>query len=257
MARVGSTRVEFPRVADSADTVGGACHDGRVTNLVLWDIDFTLVDYSGIGRRWYSQALAGTVGVPLTHLPEFPGRTERSLAREILEAHDQEHTEEHVERFFAALTAVAGQARPSLPGLGRACPGAAEILAALDQRGVVQSLVTGNLAEVASYKLEAFGLDRHVDFAIGGYGSLSEHRHDLVAAAIELASAKHGVEFPASSVIVIGDTPFDVQAGLHHGTIAVGVATGRHTMAQLTESGAHVVLPNLADTPAVLKALLP
>jgi hypothetical protein len=34
------------------------------------------------------------------------------------------------------------------------------------------------------------------------------------------------------------------------------VATGRHTVDQLAESGADVVLPDLADTPAVLAALL-
>jgi len=228
-----------------------------VTTLVLWDIDLTLVDYTGVGRRWYTEALTSTGGVPLKHLPSFPGRTERSLARELLAAHDLEHTDEHVERFFASLTAIAEQERSSLPSLGRALEGAAEILAALNGRdGVVQSLVTGNLPTLASYKLAAFGLDRHVDFEIGGYGSLSEHRHELVAAAIAQASAKHGVDFPVTSVVVIGDTPHDVAAGLHHGTTTVGVATGRFTVEELAESGAHVALPDLADTPTVLEALL-
>lgn len=228
-----------------------------MTTLVLWDIDLTLVDYTGIGRRWYAEALASVTGVPLTHLPSFPGRTERSLAKEILVAHDADHGDEHVERFFTELTAIAEVDRPSLPSLGRALAGAEAILAALHARGdVVQSLVTGNLAEVAGYKLEAFGLHHHIDFDIGGYGSISEHRHDLVATAIELASAKHRVDLPVSSVIVIGDTPFDVQAGLHHGTVTVGVATGRHSETELANSGAHVVLPDLADTPAVLAALL-
>jgi len=228
-----------------------------VTTLVLWDIDLTLVDYTGVGRRWYTEALTSAVGVPLKHLPSFPGRTERSLARELLAAHDVEHTDEHVERFFASLTAIAEQERPSLPSFGRALDGAAEILAALNERdGVVQSLVTGNLPTLASYKLAAFGLDRHVDFEIGGYGSLSEHRHELVGAAIAQASAKHGVDFPVTSVVVIGDTPLDIAAGRHHGTTTVGVATGRFTVEELAESGAHVALPDLADTPTVLKALL-
>lgn len=228
-----------------------------MTTLVLWDIDLTLVDYSGVGRRWYADALAGVVGVPLRHLPEFPGRTERSLAREFLAAHDVEHSDEHVERFFAELTALAELDRPALPTLGRALPGAEEILTTLAARtDVVQSLVTGNLPTLATYKLEAFGLDRHVDFEIGGYGSLSEHRHELVGAAIANASAKHAVDFPVTSVVVIGDTPHDVAAGLHHGTTTIGVGTGRYTPDQLTESGAHVALPDLSDTEAVLRALL-
>jgi phosphoglycolate phosphatase-like HAD superfamily hydrolase len=226
-----------------------------VTTLVLWDIDLTLVDYSGVGRRWYGEALTSATGLPLKHLPEFPGRTERSLAREFLAAHDVPHSDEQVERFFAALTEIAGRARPSLPTLGRALAGATEILTALaTSPNVVQSLVTGNLAPVADYKLAAFDLDQHLDLTIGGYGSLSEHRHDLVAAAITAATTKHAVDF--RSVVVIGDTPHDVAAGLHHGTTTVGVATGRHTEAQLRDSGAHVVLQDLSNTPMVLEALL-
>ncbi|MBB4910454.1 HAD family hydrolase [Actinophytocola algeriensis] len=223
--------------------------------LVLWDIDLTLVDYSGVGRRWYADALAEVAGVPITHLPSFPGRTERSLAREFLTAHGFEHSDERVERFFAALTALAEQDRPSLPSLGRALAGAQEILSELSTRShVVQSLVTGNLPVLAGYKLEAFGLHHHIDFEIGGYGSLSEHRHDLVEAAIAQAKSKHSTDF--ESVVVIGDTPHDVAAGLHHGTTTVGVATGRYTVEELSESGAHVTLRDLSDTSAVAKVLL-
>jgi len=222
---------------------------------VLWDIDLTLVDYSGMGRRWYAEALATVVGVPLKHLPSFPGRTERSLAREFLTAHGIEHSDERVERFFAALTEQAEHDRPALPTLGRALAGAPEILSELGTReNVVQSLVTGNLPVLANYKLAAFDLHHHIDFETAGYGSLSEHRHDLVAAAITQSSAKHGA---FDTVVVVGDTPHDVAAGLHHGTTTVGVATGRFTADQLAESGAHVILPDLADTPAVARALLP
>ncbi len=223
--------------------------------LVLWDIDLTLVDYSGIGRRWYTDALTKVTGMPLRHLPSFPGRTERWLAREFLRAHDVQHTDEQVELFFSALTELAEQDRAALPTLGKALDGAAEILTELSARdGVVQSLVTGNLPVLADYKLAAFDLHHHIDFEIGGYGSLSEHRHDLVGSAISQASAKHGTAF--ESVVVIGDTPHDVAAGLHHGTVTVGVATGRHTAEELAESGAHVVLPDLSDTEAVARSLL-
>ncbi|GAB3455696.1 HAD family hydrolase [Actinophytocola sediminis] len=239
-------------------TVGGSCHDVGVDNLVLWDIDLTLVDYSGLGREWYAQALVNAVGKELSHLPFFPGRTERSLVREILTAHDEPDDDERIERLYAELEAVALASRESLPNLGRALAGAPEILAAMAARGdVVQSLVTGNLPSLASWKLAAFDLHHHLDLEIGGYGSLSEHRHHLVAAAIAQAGAKHGRTFSPASVVVVGDTPADVAAGRHHGTVTVGVATGRFTVDELAASGADVVLPDLADTPAVLAALLP
>jgi phosphoglycolate phosphatase-like HAD superfamily hydrolase len=225
--------------------------------LVLWDIDLTLVDYSGIGRRWYRDALRNLFGVSMRHLPEWPGRTERSLTHELLTAHGVRYDEETVQQMFAELIRIADEAQPNMTTLGRALPGAAEVLALVrQQQDVVQSLVTGNLVELAGYKLAPFGLDRHVDLEVGGYGSISADRHDLVASAIELASAKYGSTFQPSDVVVIGDSPLDMAAGLHHGCVTVGVATGRHTTAQLSAAGARHVLPDLADTERVLAALL-
>jgi phosphoglycolate phosphatase-like HAD superfamily hydrolase len=225
------------------------------STLVLWDIDLTLVDYSGIGRQWYGQALNSVLGTDIAHVPVFPGRTERSITAEILVAHGAERSEANIQRMFTELIRVAENA--DLANLGRALPGAAEILGALGERpDVVQSLVTGNLPEVADRKLAPFGLDGFLDFGIGGYGSLSEHRHDLVSVAISAAGAKHGTVFEPESVVVIGDTPHDIEAALHHGAVAVGVATGRHSVPQLAEAGAHLVLDDLADTAAVLSGLL-
>lgn len=224
---------------------------------MLWDIDMTLVEYPGTGRSWYRDALANLFGISLEHAPRFLGRTERALTIELLVAHGITNAEDHVPRFFAELVRLAGQTLAELPTLGRALPGAAEVLGELhSQPDVVQSLVTGNLIELAGYKLEPFGLDRYVDFEIGGYGSLSEHRHDLVAAAMAAAAAKYGTELSPTSVVVIGDTPLDVQAALHHGAAAIGVATGRHSVSELRRAGAQTVLPSLSDTRTVLDAVL-
>ncbi|MFL6142131.1 MAG: HAD family hydrolase [Labedaea sp.] len=225
--------------------------------LVLWDIDLTLVDYSGIGRTWYQDALRNLFGVSMRHVPEFSGRTERSLTLELLTTHGVAGDDDSVRLMFAELIRLADEARPDLSTLGRALPGAAEVLALLAGRaGVVQSLVTGNLPELAGYKLEPFGLDRHVDLEVGGYGSISADRHDLVARAMALATAKYGRGFAPARVVVLGDSPLDVRAGRHHGTRTVGVATGRHSAEELRAAGATAVLPGLADTDAVLDALL-
>ncbi|MEV0682049.1 haloacid dehalogenase-like hydrolase [Actinosynnema sp. NPDC050436] len=225
-----------------------------MNTLVLWDIDLTLIDARGLGHTWYRTALHAVAGLELLHTPSFPGRTERAITQELLLAHDLEPTEELISRLHAELIDVATREHTELPTLGRALPGAADALEALAlQEAVVQSLVTGNLVEIARFKLAAFDLDRHVDFDIGGYGTVSEHRPELVLEAMRLASAKHGEDLAA---VVIGDTPHDVDAALHHDAFAIGVATGRSTAAELREAGAHVVLQDLSDTAAVLEAIL-
>lgn len=221
--------------------------------LVLWDIDRTLVDMSGFGDSVYRDALLAVTGIELEHRTSFGGRTERAITRDILTLHGVEPTEEIVKRLHASLIAAcAGQ---DFTEGGRALPGSASALNALaDNADVVQSVVTGNLVEIARQKLEAFDLHVHVDFEIGGYGSLSEFRPDLVTEALRLAAAKHGRS--ADSVVVIGDTEHDVEAALHHGFTAVAVATGSCSAQQLHDAGAHVVLNDLSDTDAVLRAIL-
>ncbi|WP_245617384.1 HAD family hydrolase [Amycolatopsis taiwanensis] len=222
--------------------------------LVLWDIDQTLLDLRGSGRAWYAQAFTEVLGVTMSEMPRFFGRTERAITSEMLVSHGIEPDEETIRKFWAALVSCSEQALPTLTEMGIALPGAADALSAVAAcDGVVQSLVTGNLREIAWHKLSAFDLHEHVDFDLGGYGDLSAHRPDLVSCAVELAEARHG---SPEAVIVIGDTPHDVTAALAHDAVAVGVATGSFNAEALREAGAHLVLPDLSDTATVVTAVL-
>jgi phosphoglycolate phosphatase-like HAD superfamily hydrolase len=62
--------------------------------------------------------------------------------------------------------------------------------------------------------------------------------------------------FDGTSTVVIGDTPHDMSAALSAGARVIGVATGSYSEADLVAAGAHAVLSDLTDTPAVLRALL-
>ena len=81
-------------------------------------------------------------------------------------------------------------------------------------------------------------------------------RANLVGVARRRAGANHGVAFGAGSTVVVGDTPYDVAAGRDGGARVVAVASGRATEAELRDAGAVVVLPDLTDTAALLRAVL-
>ena len=57
-------------------------------------------------------------------------------------------------------------------------------------------------------------------------------------------------------VIVIGDTPHDIECARVAGARSIAVATGGFTVEQLREFGADEVLPDLSDTEAVLALLV-
>lgn len=223
---------------------------------MLWDIDLTLIDARGFGPRWYRQALAAVTGRTLEQMPDTAGRTELAITTDVLENHGHTADETTIAAMFTALTSAVAETREELAQRGSALPGAAQALKALSlEPGFVQTLVTGNLPEVAFHKLESFDLHHHVDFEIGGFGAGSVHRHDLIADSVAKAADRAGAAIAPGSVVVVGDTPHDVAGALRFGAVAVGVATGSSTEAELRAAGAHAVLPDLADTEAVLTAL--
>jgi len=177
-----------------------------------------------------------------------------------------------------------------LPGAVAALTALAALAAAGGANGtgaVHQSVLTGNIRPLAEVKLGAFGLTGFLELDIGAYGESHEARSDLVHVARERARAATGTGngfadgtdgdgddtgggfaegtdggtgtgggFAGELTVLIGDTPLDVAAALATGARAVGVATGGYTEADLASAGAHVVLPDLSDTPRVLAAIL-
>lgn len=225
-----------------------------MTRFVLWDIDLTLVDARGFGSRWYARALAEVTGIELERMPDTAGRTELAIASDVLRTHGAPADAASITAMFDALDTAVADTREELARDGRAMPGAHRALDAASGE-FVQTAVTGNLHRVARHKVGAFELDRHLDLDIGGFGADSVHRQDLITASMAKTGAKRGTAPAAGSVVVVGDTPHDVAGALHHGAVAVGVATGSSSAAQLRDAGAHAVLPDLTDTAAVLTAL--
>jgi phosphoglycolate phosphatase-like HAD superfamily hydrolase len=119
----------------------------------------------------------------------------------------------------------------------------------------VQTVLTGNIAPVARIKLAAFDLDRHLDLEIGAYGADDRVRANLVPMAQRRAGARHAAVFDRSNTVVVGDTLHDVAAGRDGGARVVAVASGRTPASELRAAGADAVLPDLADTAAVLRAV--
>jgi phosphoglycolate phosphatase-like HAD superfamily hydrolase len=160
-------------------------------------------------------------------------------------------------RFADALAAGYAAKVLLLRRRGHALPGAAAALAALDRvPGVVQSVLTGNLKPVAVIKLATFGLDTHIDFEVGAYGSDDSVRANLVEIARRRATAKYQTSFDERTTILIGDTPSDIEAGHDGGAFVVAVASGRSGMDELRGANAEVVLPDLTDTAALVLAVL-
>jgi phosphoglycolate phosphatase len=225
--------------------------------LVLWDVDGTLVDSVKLGRQAFLEAFETVVGKPAERMVPFAGRTDLEIALDMLQEAGVERANHLLERFGDALADAMARRQGALRALGRALPGAAAAIERLHaEPGVLQSLLTGNIEPNAHVKLAAFGLDRHLDFEIGAYGSDHRRRGELVAIAVAKARRKHGAELRPGDAVLIGDTPLDVRAAREGGARAIAVATGPYDEHALRASGADVVLRDLADVDALVDAVL-
>ncbi|GAA3961150.1 HAD family hydrolase [Actinoplanes auranticolor] len=219
--------------------------------LVMWDIDYTLLRGGGVAARAWKAAFTELTGVAWRATPNFGGRTDLDICAEVFATHGV--TDCTPERFFARYVEEVHVSRHQFAEQGALLPGVRAVLDELGSRpDVVQTLVTGNVPQVAAAKIEAFALTGAFDVEIGGYGTDDSVRATLVRRCLERAEAKYGERFRP---VVIGDTANDVSAALANDALAVGVATGSTSMADLVLAGAHAVLPDLSDVDAAVAVI--
>lgn len=224
---------------------------------MLWDIDHTLISISGLSREIYDTAFREVIGRPMERVADMAGRTDRTIIAETLRLHGITPDTEVVTAFADVLAASFTARQHEIKARGRELPGARAALTELAIRtDVIQSVLTGNMKPIAVCKMTAFDLHDLVDFEVGAYGFDHDDRPPLVGLARKRAERKFGETFDASTTVLIGDTPHDVDAGHRGGARVVAMATGASDEQALRAAGADIVLADLTDTDAVVRALL-
>lgn len=224
--------------------------------LVLFDIDGTILRSNGAGRRAMIAALREVFGGAGPENHRYDGKTDPQIVREVmrLEGHRDAHIDE---RMNALMTLYLTHLERELEDVDTVVyPGIRELLDALEARDdTILGLLTGNLREGAYAKLRAAGIDP-TRFRVGAFGSDHEHRPELPAVARHRAQQELGLELEGRDLVVIGDTPADMQCGRSLGVRAIGVATGSYTVDELLRCGAHAAFETLADTKRVVHAIV-
>jgi phosphoglycolate phosphatase len=143
------------------------------------------------------------------------------------------------------------------PGTGHKglMPGARELLEALHEHDHLHlALLTGNYRDAAEIKLQHFEIWDFFEW--GAFSDDAADRNALVPIARSRAEIYDIPVAATERVIVIGDTPHDIECARVAGAKSIAVATGGFTVEQLRDAGADEVLQDLSDTQAVLALLL-
>ena len=229
-------------------------------SLILFDIDGTLVDTAGAGRRGLIRSFREVFGVDdaeaKTSEVKLGGKTDPAIISEMAVALGIVPTD--VEARFADLrraylTALHDELRRA-DSPRRVLPGVQALLDALHPRPKTWlGLVTGNIEDGARAKLASFGLNRF--FLDGGFSSDHPERAEIARIAHERFCRRAEIRFAPEQVALIGDTELDVACARANRFRAIGVASGGVSVDRLAEAGADAVLPDLSDLDGVMRAL--
>ena len=252
--------------------------------LALFDIDCTLIDAHGAGGRAIMRAVKEVYGVE-GELGDysFHGRTDPGIVRDLADLWGAGDPEAIVGRYEGEtqpqvvhdLAARLGTPDDVIDALVDQCvaryveliadevakvdievlPGVKELVTALAaDRRVLVGLLTGNVAEGARIKLAPTGL--YSLFQVAAYGSDSALRADLPAVAVARAEKLTGRRFAGKEIVVIGDTPADIECGAGLGVKTIAVATGRHSLDELAAHEPDYLFADMSDWRAVYEAIL-
>jgi len=223
--------------------------------LVLFDIDGTLLHSDGVGSSAMERAGRRVLGPSFSLAGiDFGGALDPWIYREAASRMGRDDAHQHHDAFHEAYLSELVLLLETRERVPRIVPGVEAALRGLAERAhTTLGLVTGNYAKAAPLKLRAAGLDPSL-FVLGAFGDDGPTRPDLVRLAIE-KWALRGALPDRRRVVVIGDTPRDVDCARQNGCRSIAVTTGRHTAAQLEAAGADEVVSDLGDLSTLLDRL--
>jgi phosphoglycolate phosphatase len=206
---------------------------------LLFDLDGTLIDHFAAIHRSYSYTLP-QLGLPAPTLAQVRNAVGGGLENAMLN--------------FVRPDQVAAAVQIYRPYWNRtmlddvvALPGALDLLRTLHTRGLTLAIFTNKHAPSSRLIADRLGF---TPFLAGNFGAQDTPwlKPDPAFTAHVLTT----LHADAATTLLIGDSPFDVQAARNAGFPCWAVTTGTHAAAELQAAGATRVFATLAEVQTAL-----
>lgn len=221
--------------------------------LLLFDIDSTLLRADDATRVAMSGAFQDIFGVrDATAGISFSGRTDPEILQEsALSALGRLLQDEEFQRLIERYVYLLPRELERSESF-QLMPGVKQLLTSLTaMTDVVLGIETGNLEAGAGLKLKRGGIESF--FSVGGFGSDSTNRTEIVRLAIARARKLHQDNIPKENIFIIGDAPQDIIAGRNLGINTMAVCTGHADRNTLVAESPKCILPDLSDIPLFMQ----
>lgn len=198
--------------------------------LLIWDIDGTLIQGRGIGRRAMDKAFLELYGINNGFDGiDMAGRLDALILKDAYSFHGIKDAEskDYFETYCKHL-----RNEIDILSVPIDAPGILKLMEKLSApNGFYNVLGTGNLEAAARIKLAKHNMNSF--FPTGGFGDREAERWEIIGDAIENAQKHYGIDFRKQNTYVIGDTPKDMECGIKLGIKSIGVATGTYSVEEL------------------------
>ena len=203
-------------------------------DLVLWDMDGTLIDQTDSIIRCYHEVIQSfnhskptpldikrSLGGPLTHtlslfLPPDKIEPARILFKETFPKY-----------MFEGMLILEG---------------ALKLIQRLYEIGVPQAIITNKQGINARAVSKKCGFDQYITVCIGnGDNSYEKPQIEFTESVIQALGGDY------ESIVLIGDSPTDVMTALNYNAKCYAVSTGSHSKPELIEAGAEKAFSNLNE----------
>lgn len=231
-------------------------------NVILFDIDGTLLNTGGAGIKAFYKAIEDTYPSELDKCGgslslDMAGSTDWGLAIEIFQALGIEDSMNEREVFFAQYIQCLENNLSDPNYKGSLMPGITELLEKLfnevNKGKVLLGILTGNIATGAALKLKKYQVDKY--FCFGAYGDDHHDRNVLGPIALKRGESYHGLELGKSPVTVIGDTAKDIYCARAMGAQAVAVSSGSISYEELAEHDPDLLFKDFTDYESAYKMI--
>lgn len=225
--------------------------------LVLFDIDGTMITSGGAGLVAMLDAMHEIMpgrtfsfeGIPLA------GRLDVLIWRDLLARHGLKHDDALHGRFRERYGHHL-QRRLGVTHTARALNGVTGLIGALvHEPNVTLGILTGNYEHTGRLKVERAGIPT-VQFTANAWADDGDSRRALTPVAMRRYAERRGHEIAPHDVVVIGDTPHDIDCAHAHGCRALAVATGGSSADELRAHSADLVVDDLSDSAALARWIL-
>ena len=198
---------------------------------VLVDVDGTLVDTNYLHAvAWWRAFQEIGEEVPMSRIHPLIGMGSDQLVHRLIGRESEEASEAHSRHYEPFKKEI------------KAFPRAADLLVELDRRGARVVLATSSDEKDLERLRQAIGADDAIDAAVSkGDVAHSKPSPDIFEAALGKFDLDPG------ATLVVGDTPWDVEAAGKLGLGVVCVLTGGASRDQLEEAGAVAVYEDVAE----------